>query len=219
MVQRRNEALVVAEPLSVQRRLQALGLTMEIVLNALEAGIGAAALHSTVNYPRNYGGTTFWAEVTRWLREYLVPLGWHRDETGGQPSVVRGDNGMAIVVVRGNEQTGDPRFLPTTEYKRGPVTIERVSRNVRLPFDDEPVETEAVEVDTSDGVPTWLLLHHRRGEELRSELSFPIAISKSGFVEEWGETIILPTIVLDPRNMPMLDDEPVNPDVDVRRRA
>lgn len=219
MVQRRNEALVIVDPLSVERRLIALGLTLQVLREALEAGIGAAALHSTVNYPRNYGGTSFWAEVTRWLRELLVPLGWHRDETGGQPSVVRGDNGIAIVVVRGNEATGDPMFLPTTQYKRGPVTIERVERNAFLPFDDEvPVETEAVEVDTSD-VPTWLLLHYRKGEELMAELSFPISISKAGFVEEWGETVILPAIPLDPRNMPMLDDEPVNPDVNVRRRA
>lgn len=213
-----NRALIISDALKVDIRLRALGLTPEIPTDALRAGISAAAL-CTANHPRNFGGTSLWAEASRWLREMLIPMGWHRDDTGGQPSVVRGDNGMAIVVVRGDAGTGDPKAIPSTQYARGPMTVIRIERNGDLPFDDAPpVPVDDVEFASAD-VPTWLLMHHRKGSELVCELSFPTDIDKSGFVKEWGERIILAAIPLDPNRMPVLEDQPVNPDVTVRRRA
>jgi hypothetical protein len=214
----RSRALVINEPLEVATRLRALGLTLEILHGSLQAGLAAAAL-CTANHPSNFPGLSLWGEAVRWLREMLIPLGWRRDDSFNLPTVVRGDDEMAIAVVRGDVATGNPKGNPSTQYARGTVMIRRVQSNGVLPYDHLPqgygeeVETEAA------AVPTWLLLHYRKGDELVSELSFPIEIDASGFVKAWGERIILKPISLDGGRMRILDEPPVNPDVNVRRRA
>jgi hypothetical protein len=124
---------------------------------------------------------------------------------------------MAIAVVRGDIGTGDPDVVPSTQHPRGKVTIERVAQNGFLPFYDVPPFAAPDPGETV--VATWLLLHHRKGGELFCEMSFPTEINASGYVESWGERIILTPIQLDPARMPVSDEPAVNPDVTVRRRA
>jgi hypothetical protein len=215
-----NQAVVVvSEPVRVAIRLQALGLSEPVLRTTFEKALSSVALCS-IDHPANWGGLTLWAEGTRWLRDGLRGSGWKRDNTRGLPTCVRGDDGMAIAIVRGNELTGnpDPAVLPTTQYKRGQATIDRIEENGVLPYDHLPAEYfERTGADAPP--PTWLLMHHKRGGELLCELSFPTRVNSSGFVEKWGERIVLTSIPLDPNRLSILDDEPINPDVDVRRRA
>jgi hypothetical protein len=86
-----------------------------------------------------------------------------------------------------------------------------------LPFDDLPPVVGPASVD---GLPsTWVLLHHRENNVIRCELSRPTAINLSGYVETWGERIILAPIDVEPSPTFGADDEPVQPDVAVRRRG
>lgn len=213
----RQSRIVISDPDKAERRLRELGLTTAILIAALQAGLAAAAL-CTANHPTNFGGLTLWAEATRWLRENLIPEGWRRDDSYNLPTVVRGDNGMAIAIVRGDEATGNAKGKPTTQYPRGTIMIERVELNRVLPG-FEHLEAEQDAKETAAHVPTWLLMHRRDGHTFVSELSFPIQINKSGFVEAWGERIILSKIPLDPTRMPVLDEPPVTEDPPVRRRA
>jgi hypothetical protein len=216
-----SQVIVVTEPIKVNARLRQLGqeLTEQRLRSALENGISSSA-HCTENHPPNYGGMTLWAESVRRLREDLIPDGWHRDNSYGFPTIVSPDWAIAIAVARGDENTGnpDPNACPSTQHKRGSVMRRAVDVNGMLPYDHLPPSQAPSE--SGDGtVATWVLLHYRKGEQLLYELSHPIAINSSGFVEAWSERIILTPITLDPTRMPVLEDEPVNPDVNIRRRV
>lgn len=210
--------IILSEPVRVDLRLRELGLSTATLTSALRSGLASAALCSPL-HPTNFAGLTLWAEAIRWLRDTLMrEKGWRQDNAFNLPTVVRGDNGMAIAVVRGGDGTGDSKAENvSTQYPRGPVMMGRVEVNGILPYDHLPPEYFEDKTETS--VPTWLLMHRKVGGELACELSFPITINKSGFVEGWAERICLTSIPLDPMRMRVLDDEPVDPDVNVRRRA
>jgi hypothetical protein len=209
---------VVSEPTRVELRLRELGLSREYLLDSLSDGLASAALCSVL-HPTNFAGLTLWAEAIRSLRDRLITKeGWRSDNAYNLPTVVRSDHGMAIAVVRGGEGTGDPKAKNvSTQYPRGPVMMGRVEINGVLPYDHLP--PEYFEDQTEAAVPTWLLMHRKIGSELMCELSFPTSINKSGFVEGWAERICLPPIPLDPTRLRALDDNPINPEVKVKRRA
>lgn len=209
-------AVIYDEPQDVDARLVELGLTQQELRDALEAGLAAAAL-ATANHPPNFGGTSLWAEAVRGLRETLIPKGWHRDNSYNFPTVVRGDGKIAIAVAAGDPGTGDKDMHPSTSYKRGPIMIGKVEVNQHLPFDHLPVGYG--DPDPNAPEATWVLLHDREHDELRCELSLPVTINKKGFVETWGERIILSPITIDPARARILDDEPVDPTIEIKRRA
>ena len=213
-----SKASVITEPQRVAARLRELGVSQEILHGALHAGIAASAL-TTLNHPPNFGGTSLWAEAVRWLRETLIPKGWRRDNSYNFPTVVNSSDTVAIAIARGDEGTGDPDAVPSTQYSRGSIMVRAIERNAFLPYEHLPAAYDGEDEDTGSNAPTWLLLHNRKDGQLVCELSFPTSINKSGFVEEWGERIVLKGIDLDPARMPILDDAPVStPDVTVRRR-
>ena len=205
-----RRVVVIENELRVEAALRELELTPEVLRIALEAGYAAAAL-CTPNHPPNFGGMTMWAETVRSLREQLILAGWHRDDTGNFSTVVNGDGALGIAVASGNVDTGQADRHPTTRYPKGAVTHQAVERNAYLPFDPLPKDLAATAEPH-----IWWLLHNRTAGELRSELSFPVAIDESGFVAAWGTRLILPPIDLEPATL-RLDEEPVAPDVNIER--
>lgn len=209
--------IVISNPDLVEIRLRQLGLGgRQVPIDSLSTGLAARALCSQ-NHPRNWPGLVFWAETTRALRGLLKEHGWRKDDSDGLPTVVRGDDAMAVAVVRGDDGTGLENAVPSSQYPRGTATIERVAKNVYLPYEHLP-KNFGLDTDTLE-IPLWLLLHNRRGSQLFAELSFPTIINKSGYVEKWKERIILEPINFDPAKMPVFDEEPYEPEVRVRRRA
>lgn len=202
--------VVIENDLRVEAALREIELTPEVFRIALEAGHSGAAL-CTPNHPPNFGGMTMWAETVRSLREQLIRAGWRRDDAGNFSTVVNKDGALGIAVASGNADTGQADGHPTTRYPKGPVTHQAVERNAYLPFAHLPKDLGATAVPQ-----IWLLLHNRTAGELRSELSFPVAIDKSGFVAAWGTRLILPPIDLEPATL-RLDEEPVAPDVNIER--
>jgi len=208
---------VLHEPNKVDARLREMGLSATVLLSALNAGIASLALASP-NHPPNFGGTSLWAEAVRVLRELLIPKGWRKDNSYNFPTVVSPDRKIAVAVASGDEGTGIRKGNPSTHYPRGTVMQRRVEANSQLPlFDDIRRADDAESAEEAEA--TWMLLHYRERGQLRCELSLPISINDSGFVENWAERIILTPIQIDPTRMPVLDDEPVNPTVTVKRRA
>lgn len=207
---------VVDRPLTVRARLQELGVTEGILVEAIRAGEAAAA-SCTANHPPIFGGLLRYAETVRALRERLVPEGWTRDDTKNFSTAVSPDGRIAIAVARGDEATGDVDATPSTKYPKGAATIEAVERNLLLPFDET-----AIAANASSGIEptrsTWFLLHSRENGTLKCELSRPTAVDRSGHVEEWDERLILAPIQLDPVRIAVPSEEPVESVVTVRRR-
>ncbi len=216
--QRNPECVVHFEPVRVSLRLSELGIQRVQVERPLGRGLAAQRLCHEF-HPVSHKGQVMWGETVRWLRDELVRTGeWRCDDTLNLPTVMKNDSSMAIAVVRGDWATGEPAANPSTQYKRGPSTEDRVNQNRMLPYDHLPPEmfTET----KLAGVRTYLLLHHLKRNRLHAELSLPVKIGKKGFVEEWSERIILGVIDPDggtPMRLP--DESPLHPEVRVRRRA
>ena len=205
---------LLTDPVDIHARLYELELSEEDLIGAISAGLAAKA-SCTGNHPPIFHGLTMWAEIVRRLRDTLGPHGWTSVDCKGLPLVVRGDGLVAIAVASGDEGTGsvEDSVVPSTRHPKGTATLEVIERNQLLPFDHIP------EVALS-GTPTstWLLLHYRKGNAMICELSHPISMDGSGYVDEWDERIVLTAIPLDPARMPVLDTPPVESEVVIRRR-
>ena len=196
--------------MEVSARLANLGLSPEILVNAIVAGqVGRA--DCTRNDPPSFAGITAYAVTTRSLRDQLLPGGWEKSDAGNYSTVVNPDRSMAIVVATGDDNTGLESKTPKTKFPKGPATAAAVQRN-QLDFLELLGEKSAV-VDPEPPPPmTWMLLIGRQRGGVRAELSLPDGVGEDNRVESWIERIILGDLPGDdgfdlplPENGPELD--------------
>lgn len=192
-------------------RLAALGLTPELLVEA--RGRAQHDVDECTNLdPRTARGSIRHFRTTRYLRELLIPLSWAAEDMGNVSVVVSPDESVAIVVARGDDNTGVLGKTPRTKYPKGAVTHRLVRKNVQLSFFDSPTDPALDdEVDAPERV-TWVLLQHPAGDVLRAELSRPSAYDGTGRICEWKERIILPSLELDTYETAVSDDDDVEGD-------
>jgi hypothetical protein len=201
------------------------GLSEEILRQAIRAGDWARATTSTGNYPRCYSGLSSWAEIVKKLRDLLLAKGWHKTLHAGLEGVMSPEGSVEILVETGDERTGDETSIigPTTKYPKGDGIAEAIDNNYLLEFGNTEIkrneEIRNQEFHSAEGMShTWFLLHHTAPNgEIRIELSRPLTIA-GGFVNEWAERIILSPIPPAGSTLVVPEDNPVNPEIDVRRR-
>lgn len=200
-----TQTITVQGPDTVEQ-LAALGLTPEILRNALLAGL-AARNEATRNDPATSAGYNQWGRTVRGLRDQLVGNGWRRSESRGISSTVSPDKSFAIIVATGDEFTGlDEKVLPDTKRARGAAGRHLIKTNQQLTllFDEGP-QNDASEADDEEvdeeKRKTWLLLTSLNAErtELRAELSLPADVTDEGLVCGWAKRILLEPIQLDPQ--------------------
>lgn len=212
------KAVLYADPASVDARLKELGLTEPALLRAVKAGYIARA-NCTENHPPLFPPIAAWSEAVRTLRDVLKPDGWTRFNDQNSPKTVSPDGSVSIIVSTGNDATGNPSIEPATTSSKGPTTADAIEVNrsmqLYLPGMDLPVSLN----DGDEKVSTWILLAHHAKNELRAELSLPLAVGTDGRVSVWQERIILNSQPLD--GEPVVISPPALPDIDVavRRKA
>lgn len=212
-------AILHADPASVLSRLNELGLTEAALLRAVMAGYIAKS-NCTENHPPLFPPIAAWSEAVRTLRDVLKPEGWTRFNDQNSPKTVSPDGAVSIIVSTGNDATGIPSAEPATTSSKGPNTVDAIEVNrsmqLYLPGMEMPV---SLQNEDDDKVSTWILLAHHAKNELRAELSLPLAAGADGRVSVWQERIILSSQPLD--GHPVVITPPVQPDIDiaVRRKA
>ena len=203
---------------AVEHRLKALGLTTEILLDAVRAGLDGR-IGCTELDPPMFPGQTMWAHTLRRLRQRTALHRWTPNNDGNYCVALSPDESVAVAVSTGNENTGRSNATPTTKSRKGPRTAEVVAANqllldLRIPGEDP------FSVDSNLGQrETWMLLIHMDREEVRSELSLPLDIDQFDFVTGWRERIILPTIDFNPEQVVLPVDDSPDIDIEVRRRG
>lgn len=203
---------IASEPDDVNRRLGELGLSVEDLHDALRRGQFARD-NCTANHPRCYPNVAAWGELSSGLREILSFRGWTNCDRDNIPKTVAPDGSMAIIPITGDRATGNPRATPVTKRPRGLASVRLIHLNVQYDFLGDLDLGQEVE-DEPEGRITWYLLYHRAGDQLRAELSLPMAVDGCGRIEAWRERIILPTIDLSDGPAPSRDADG-GPDVDV----
>jgi len=202
----------------VKRRLKALGLTIDILLDAVRAGFTGRNSCSELDPPM-YPGQTIWAHTVRRLRQGTAPLNWKPDNSSNYCVALSPDDLIAIAVATGDANTGRGDATPSTSSPKGPCTVDAVSANqlnldLRLP--GEEASSEPVDVSHRQ---TWLLLIHLDRSQVRAELSLPMGFDAQDRVTTWQERIILPSVDFDPDQIQLPTDDPGDIDIKVRRRA
>jgi hypothetical protein len=192
-----EEAKIHEGKVAAAGRLHDLGVDEETLREAVEYGL-RHAFSCTKHDPPNLPGIIAWGKGIRSLRDRLVPLGWAPDNSRNYATVV------------------SP--APSTRSTKGPATKAAVDRN-QLSFADV-VDAFPKPQETDEADQTWLLLHYvdEEAEEIRAELSLPVHMDGSGYVDTWLERIILEPIAHVPTPMEELDlGEEI--DVPVERRS
>lgn len=215
------ETIVHSEPLAVARRLRELGLTLDVLLNAVTAAYQACSTCTELD-PRMYPGLTMWAVAIRHLRAGLLPR-WQAKDDGNFSITVSPDDQVAIAVATGDDGTGIAERIATTQSSKGPRTMEAVAANNKqmgfeLTFPDgwiPPLYDPAKFGDCA----TWILLIHRDDTAVRAELSHPLGIDENKRVSGWRERILLPSIDTGPLVDVEIEDREVPVDVPVHRKA
>jgi hypothetical protein len=210
------------EPFEVRARLDDLGLTEEILQQAVQRG--TAAFNScTENHPRQSPGFYRWSDTVSALRELLIPLNWRPEDDNNLPFVVNESGTIALIVATGDEATGRPDIDPCTSSTKGPRTANAVAMNnaQQQLFPYERIQPE--DLEKVNGRMTWLLLMHSdaRAEEVRCELSRPLNMSAEGRVGGWVERIILSPMPFLGSTVNFAPNVPQSPEIDikVKRRA
>ncbi len=216
---------VVKEPSEVERRLLELGLDIDVLHEALRAGLAEAAT-CTPNDPPGFGGLLAWGRTVRRLRELLIPRGWRRTNLRRLAAVVNPDVEVpvAVAVSTGDERTGlDGSSAPQTRYAKGPAWSAAVAENCgQLSFQPIPgMEPEAVEDDEDEGLNrvTLVLMFYVDAKETRCELSIPADMGPDSKLDTWAERILLPPIPREPEPNVEAMPPPQPIDVPVKRRA
>ena len=182
-------------PTEVTDSLSALGLSIEVLCDAILAGETARDM-CTANDPSNAAGFDAWARTVRSLRERLIALGWTRTDDDGLPTIISPSGSVAIAVVTGDEGTGKANLShrkPSTRRDRPLLpSLRAIARNSSLgirPGTDRCTESHA---------PDMVSASNRVDDTVYGELSLPAAVGDDSRVEEWAERIILAPISLDP---------------------
>lgn len=213
-----SSPIIHVEPQPVEQRLADLGLTVDVLRDAVLYG----QLHRdscTPNDAPSMRGFLAWGKTLRGLAEQLAPAGWSRSDEGNYPTVVNPSGDLAIAVSTGDGATGHADARAATKYPKGPATHAAVQVNaVQLQLIDvAPIASAETHASRLTRV-TWLLLIARDGDEIRCELSLPGAIEDDGRVESGIERIILPVFTIEP-DTPFEEDGAEEIDVQVQRRT
>lgn len=174
---------VLAEDYEVVPRLAQLGLRRDLLLDVVRAAVGGRRT-STPYYPLSAGGLLSWIEGTAHIRRVFVPLGWEICRQDNIESIFHPEYGIKVVF-QNAERAGDPLFDPIAVSRKGAGS----ARAIELGQGElwpELREKEVAEVTA----PTWVLFVFAVGDDVRAELSFPIAINDDQF-DGFHERILL----------------------------
>jgi hypothetical protein len=197
---------IYSEILDVNSRLEELGLSIEVLHEAIK--IGETHRNAcTKNDPLSFPGYTAWARTVRSLRELLAPQGWVRSNEQKLSLVLNPSGTIAIAVTAGNTDTGNAAITSKTKYPKGPATVAVIKQNIgQLTFGFYEEAAKTLPLRISDCL-TWVLLISRSFSEIRCELSLPRQMGEDSRVVNWDERIILPSVPINTESGPIVYEE------------
>jgi hypothetical protein len=192
-------ASIIKNPLQVEIALgQLFGLSLaeveEVPKACLRAFSEVSALH-----PKGFNGTSAWAEGSAMIRALQIPKGWRPEDPSNQPRVVSSDGKIAITVSSGDAHTGIENRTPQTRNDKGAQTALSIAVNPRqttisFPDDDAQQPSNVVPFKRSEE-SLWILLYYidLDFQEVRYELSLPLAMTENDKVGQWTQRLIFPS--------------------------
>lgn len=205
------ETRIYSDSLSVDHRLEALGLQRE----QIERAVFISEYYRDQRTDNDAPGAQGWIAYTwcvRAFREILIPLGWTRSNDQNRATIVRPDGKVAVSVVVGDEGTGRDDLISNVKTPKGRATTQAVGQQSL--FEDFYNVTPMF---GATELQTWFLLRRRTDDAVFLELSLP-ARMVDGHVERWVERIILGQYPYDSQFSIEEDFDTESIDIPIRRR-
>lgn len=178
---------VLAEENEVVPRLEQLGLSRAILLEVIRAAVGARR-NATPFHPITTAGFNAWSEGTAHLRRILVSQGWRMSDKDNIASVYNAETETKIIF-QNAERAGDILNDPISNSKKGAAAARAVER-AQYELFPEIREIEVRKEVEESRTKLWCLFVMAEGDDVRAELSRPIAINEEQY-DEFHERIIL----------------------------
>lgn len=207
------------QPFDARRRLAELGVSVEALIKALQAG-HLARLSCTDNDAPFIRGTEAWRFVVRTLREELLPKGCRKADPNNFSLIISDARKWNIAVASGDALTRNKSGDPKTKHLKGLFTEALTIRNRHIGglFPDDIPEEVRVAISILE-YPTWILLINITDDEIRAELSYPDKI-EDGQIVSWKERIFIPDSADDAGgSRKPIEDTEADIDVPVRRKV
>lgn len=175
-----------------ERRLEAFGLSTELIHNGLRRGAERAANRSS-HALKTAAGTDIYQDGMEDFARLLTADGWRAVEVDGQPRLLHPAGALSFTISSGiNVGSADLRERPRTRRKgkatRGSLTPQRPHPSL---FGDEDAVAAAELVERAIVAPFYFVLCERapRGGGLHVELAQPARMTGGGSVNEWSDRI------------------------------
>lgn len=204
---------VLAHNHEVVPRLAQLGLRRDLLLDVVRAAVGGRR-SATAFHPLSAGGLLSWIEGTGHMRRVFVSQGWEICRRDNIESIFHPVYGIKVVF-QNAERAGDALFDPVAVSRKGAGSARAIELG-QFEFWPEMREKEVAEVTA----PTWVLFVFADGDDVRAELSCPIAIHDDQF-DGFHERIILVEKGGWDSTVPFIDEDepPAEYDVTVSRKV
>ncbi|MDJ0278541.1 hypothetical protein QLH51_17225 [Sphingomonas sp. 2R-10] len=174
---------VLAEDHQIVPRLAQLGLRRDLLLEVVEAAVGGRR-NATAFHPLSAGGLLSWIQGTGQLRRVFLPRGWEACRRDNIESIFNPEAGIKVVF-QNAERAGDRLADPLATSRKGAGS----ARAVELGQYELWPEVKAQEVAEVTAA-TWVLFVYAHDDDVRAELSCPIAINEEQF-DGFHERILL----------------------------
>lgn len=174
---------VLAEDHEIVPRLAQLGLRRDHLLDVVAAAVGGRR-NATGLHPLSAGGLLSWIEGTGQLRRIFLPLGWEICRRDNIESIFHPELGIKVVF-QNAERAGDPLFEPVATSKKGAGSARAIELGQYELWPEDKAK-EVAEVTAT----TWVLFVYANGDDVRAELSCPMAINEEQF-DGFHERILL----------------------------
>lgn len=204
----------VVRPEDAEERLQAFGMTVEMIHRIISVGDSARRRVMLPVYPATYPGTVMWAETLAAWRRELRKRSREYDigRSRGYETVFSAERQVAFTVVAGDFLTGiDGARAPRLTRPKGVVTKERVDRNREAAIGLVQLALIPAEDDkkppADELCDTWFLIVYAAKNEVRIELSLPVELDGDSVVSDYHERILLPPVPISGAITPMTPED------------
>lgn len=183
---------VVDNPIEVQNRLSELGWAPDDLIEVVHAMV-AGRNGCTANDPASAPGYMSWKQGTRRMREIGLSKGLRAVDVEQVPWTLDLERHLRFAVVNSDDATGLRDSVPQNRNKRGPAAERAVEVNAHQ-YQLFPISavdtTEQVTKLRALGTVAWYLFVYASEDEVRAELSCPVAI-EGGYFTDFVERIFL----------------------------
>jgi len=202
---------VLAEDYEIVPRLAQLRLRRDLLLDVVRTAVGGRR-NSTSFHPQSAGGLLSWIEGTGQLRRVFLPQGWEICRRDNIESIFNPEIGIKIVF-QNAERAGDPLLDPIATSKKSAGSARAVELGQYELWPEDKTK-EVAEVTAR----TWVLFVYAHLDDVRAELSRPMAINEEQF-DGFHERILLVMKGGWDATVPLADDgePPAEYDVTVSR--